>query len=161
MKNYNDTDYAANKHSKGIVYRFATGAEELTLEAFLTAHPNMTEQDYAFWKAFSDTDYETLDNAEHKLTKKNVSLHGLDSTEACAAPSAEAEYTARQDQALFEEVIETRLTIIQARRIRLCVDYKLSSRKIAKLEGVHYRSVQDSLKLARKKIMEILKNLSF
>ena len=46
MKNYKDSDYAVNKFSEGIVYRFADKTVELTLSDFLEAYPGMTEQDF-------------------------------------------------------------------------------------------------------------------
>lgn len=45
MKNYKNNDYAANKYSPNIVYRFGNGTVEITLEKFLADNPNMTPED--------------------------------------------------------------------------------------------------------------------
>jgi hypothetical protein len=39
MKNYKDSDYALNKFSEGIVYRFADRIVEITLEDYLAENP--------------------------------------------------------------------------------------------------------------------------
>ena len=39
MKNYTDSDYALNKFSDGIVYRFSDGIEEVTLDKYLVENP--------------------------------------------------------------------------------------------------------------------------
>lgn len=35
MKNYKDSDYALNKYSENIVYKFADGVKEITLEDYI------------------------------------------------------------------------------------------------------------------------------
>ena len=39
MKNYKDSDYAANKYSEGIVYRFADSVEVVSLDTYI--HPDI------------------------------------------------------------------------------------------------------------------------
>lgn len=39
MSKYQDSDYAVNKFSKGIVYRFSNETIEITLEAYLRDNP--------------------------------------------------------------------------------------------------------------------------
>lgn len=58
MKNYKDSDYAINRYSKGIVYNFADGNNEITLEKFIEAHPELSEADFNTWKQWSNDDYE-------------------------------------------------------------------------------------------------------
>ena len=41
MKNYKDSDYARNKFSEGIVYRFADRIVEITLKDYLAENPDM------------------------------------------------------------------------------------------------------------------------
>ena len=48
MKNYKDSDYALNKYSQGIVYKFADGIVEITLEDYLRDNPDKTEQGLSF-----------------------------------------------------------------------------------------------------------------
>ena len=57
MKNYKDSDYAANKYSPNIVYRFGNETVEITLKKFLADNPNMTEDDFLRFKALSDAFY--------------------------------------------------------------------------------------------------------
>lgn len=45
MKNYKDSDYALNKFSEGIVYRFADRIVEITLEDYLAENPGYIEQE--------------------------------------------------------------------------------------------------------------------
>ena len=46
MKNYKDSDYALNKYSEGIVYKFADRIVEITLSAYLTENPDKTAEDF-------------------------------------------------------------------------------------------------------------------
>lgn len=46
MKNYRKSDYALNKYRKGIVYKFADGIVEVTLEDYLRENPDKTETDF-------------------------------------------------------------------------------------------------------------------
>lgn len=57
MKNFKDSDYALNKFSEGIVYRFADRIVEITLDDYLTENPGKTEQDFLELKALSDEIY--------------------------------------------------------------------------------------------------------
>lgn len=52
MWNYRKNDYAANKYSPNIVYRFNDEIIEISLEDYLEENPDRTEQD--FCKLFSD-----------------------------------------------------------------------------------------------------------
>ena len=47
MRNYKDSDYALNRYSQGIVYKFSDGIVEITLEDYLRDNPNKTEEDFA------------------------------------------------------------------------------------------------------------------
>jgi hypothetical protein len=47
MKNFENNDYALNKHSEGIVYRFADETTEVTLEDYLVENPDKTSADFA------------------------------------------------------------------------------------------------------------------
>lgn len=57
MKNYKDSDYALNKFSEGIVYRFADRIVEITLDHYLAENPDKNEQDFWELKALSDEIY--------------------------------------------------------------------------------------------------------
>ena len=53
MNNYRKSDYAVNKFSEGIVYRFNSETIEVTLEDYLKENPGKTEQDFQKLKAIS------------------------------------------------------------------------------------------------------------
>ena len=57
MKNYRNSDYAANKNSKGVVYRFANQTIEITLEDYLRENPDKNEADFTELKSLSDEIY--------------------------------------------------------------------------------------------------------
>ncbi len=158
MKNYRDNNYAVNKYSKAIVYRFADKVIEVTLEAYLAENPGKTVQNFEELKTLSDEIYFEQDRSENAQTKKNLSIHGIEETDKLSTLPLEDEYIRRQEEQLLEDIIDKYLTENQARRIRLCIYQGLSSRKIARLEGLHYRTIQDSLVLAKKKIEKRLKN---
>ena len=46
MRNYKDSDYALNRYSQGIVYKFADSVVEVTLEDYLRDNPDKTEADF-------------------------------------------------------------------------------------------------------------------
>ena len=54
MQNYRKSDYAVNKNSPNIVYRFHNEIIEITLEDYLKENPDKTEHDFAELKALSD-----------------------------------------------------------------------------------------------------------
>ena len=84
MQNYRKSDYAINKNSPNIVYRFHNEIIEITLEDFLKENPDKTEHDFAELKALSDQIYYEQDRAESAQTRKDVSIHALEETEHCA-----------------------------------------------------------------------------
>lgn len=51
MRNYKDSDYALNRYSQGIVYKFADSIVEVTLEDFLRSNPDKAEKDFVELKA--------------------------------------------------------------------------------------------------------------
>ena len=64
MQNYRKSDYAINKNSPNIVYRFHNEIIEITLEDYLKENPDKTEHDFAELKALSDQIYYEQDRAE-------------------------------------------------------------------------------------------------
>ena len=61
MKKYYESDYALNKYSPNIVYKFADGIHEVTLEQYLKNNPTKTEEHFNELKAISDEDYHESD----------------------------------------------------------------------------------------------------
>jgi DNA-directed RNA polymerase specialized sigma subunit, sigma24 homolog len=166
MKNYKDSDYALNKHSNGIVYRFADKIVEVTLEDYLTENPGKTEDDFLKLKAFSDADYLSQDRLDYKQSWKNSSISDLDEAAKCETPSPEESMIAAIDkleeiktlkyQAKLAGQALDRLTEIQRRRYLLHHVGGWTMRKIAESEGVGHTKIQKSLEAADKKIKKFL-----
>lgn len=86
MWNYRKNDYAANKYSPNIVYRFNDEIIEISLEDYLEENPDRTEQDFLKLKALSDEIYYEQDRAENTQTRKNISIQGMEEMNCCAIP---------------------------------------------------------------------------
>lgn len=157
MKNYKDSDYALNKFSEGIVYRFADRIVEITLEDYLAENPGKTAEDFMELKALSDEIYHQQVIDENRTSRLDVSINGLEDTEALATPSLDVELIHKKDT---EKAIETArqlldsggLTEVQRRRFLLHFFQGLSYRQIASCEGVHFTSVHESIKAATTKL---------
>ena len=156
MKNYRESDYALNKFSEGIVYKFANETIELTMEDFLREIPGATEEDFLRWKAFSDNDYLVQARKDNAQTKKNISNNELEETAACGGMSLEDEYIAAEDRERDLHIIEeffsaVKLTERQKQRFLLHYCDGLTFREIALKEGVHFTSVRDSIEQVTQK----------
>jgi DNA-directed RNA polymerase specialized sigma24 family protein len=163
MKNYQDSDYAANKYAGGIVYRFADSTVEITPEDYLRENPGKTEADFAELKALSDRLFYEQDRAAYRQTWKDVSIHGLDETEQCASSSPEDEIIDKPAQATVKKQRQelakkglNALTETQRRRYILHVVKGLTMREIATCEGISHPSVVESLLAAEKKLKKVL-----
>ena len=163
MKNYTDSDYALNKYSEGIVYRFADKTVVVTLADYLAENPGKTAEDFKALKEFSDADYLNQVRHENASTKKDVPIGDLTETDACAVPSPEYSVV---DEPVEAERLEARLNLakgaldklteVQRRRYIQYHGYGLTTRKIAKIEGSHFTSVHESLMAAEKRINKFL-----
>lgn len=157
MKNYKDSDYAVNKYSPNIVYRFADRTVEVTQEDYLRDNPDKTAEDFAELKALSDEMYHEQVIQENRTSRLDVSISGLEETELAAAPAVDMVLIQKGEE---EKVLEAahrllhsgKLTPIQRQRFLQHYFQGLSTRQIAKLEGVHQRAVWDSLMWAEKKL---------
>lgn len=164
MRDYRKSDYAINKYSPNIVYRFHDEIIEVSLEDYLKENPDKTEQDFADLKALSDEIYYEQDRAESAQTRKDVSIHGLEETEHCATRPLDEEweekltefqnhlYARRAFEKLFLADV---LTEIQKRRFCLYVFKGLSIRQIGRFEGRSYQVVAKSLNLAIRKLKKL------
>jgi len=129
MKNYRDSDYALNKHSEGIVYRFADKIVEVTLADYLEENLGKTAEDFRRLKEFSDKDYLEQDRIGYRQTWKNTPLDALENTELCSSSSPEEllinafhalEEAERQNsRALLTKKVWDKLTDVQRRRYLL------------------------------------------
>jgi len=164
MKNYTDSDYAINKFSKGIVYRFTNKIIEITLERYLAVNPEKTEIDFLMLKALSNEIYHNQDKSENSQTKKNTSYSLLEETDECSTQSLEDEYFASLDknnEPTFIDgisVLNACLTNTQKRRYLLYYFQGKTMDEIAGLEHVDKSSVFDSLEAAKKRIKKYLIN---
>ena len=159
MKNFRDSDYAANKYAQGIVYRFADQTVEITLEEYLRENPGKSKADFTELKALSDEMYFRQDRSDNAQSKKTVSLHALEETALCASVSPEDTYigdetTLHQMQKVKKAL--NKLTDIQRKRYLLYTVQGLSTWQIADLEGTNQKSVYESLQAAEKKIKKVL-----
>lgn len=168
MENYKDMDYALNKNSKGIVYKFVDGIIETTLADYLYENPEKTEKDFANLKALSDEIYYEQDRRQNRTTYRDISIHCLKYTEKILFNlinnDEEQENQRKTDKeralkAARKLIYSGNLTKIQKRRFLLYFFKGLSIRQIARKEGVHQRAVWDSLYWARKKLRKIFEKL--
>ena len=145
MKNYTDSDYALNKYSKGIVYRFADGIVEITLADYLAENPDKTEDDFRELKELSDGIYLEQAQSGNARTKKDSHYDEADETLLCKSPSPEdiliseidayEESKRRQKRLAIMNRALDKLTELQRRRYCLHhVDGK-TTREIAEIEG--------------------------
>ena len=166
MKNYKDSDYALNKYSEGIVYRFADRIAEVTLADFLADNPDKSESDFQALKELSDNIYLNQVQSENAQTKKNSSFDEIDETLLRGEPSPEetliGEIEAQEEAERYQERLNTanlaldKLTAVQRRRYLMYhVDGK-TTREIAELEKTHFTTVHESLQAAEKKIKKVL-----
>jgi DNA-directed RNA polymerase specialized sigma24 family protein len=160
MKNYKNSDYALNKYSDGIVYRFAEGSTvTVTLANYLADNPDRTEEDFKALKKISDAIYFRQDRAENAQTKKNTPLSGLKANMVIGQTLEDTYFDSVERGkavAAFERLMtSSSLTETQKRRFRLYIIEGLSHRKIAQAEGVAVRAITQSLDAAKKKLKNI------
>ena len=163
LKEYWRSDYALNKKSQGIVYQFADGLVEITLEDYIRENPDKTEEDFLALKSISDEIYQQQFSRIKAQVRRELPI--LDCARF-AAPSAEQvmerKITLRElehTRTRLEEFIRSGpLTQIQQRRFRLYCIRGLSTRQIARAEGVTQKSVWKSLHYCQKKFEKFLEN---
>jgi DNA-directed RNA polymerase specialized sigma24 family protein len=164
MKNYRDSDYALNKFSQGIVYRFADRIVEVTLEDYLTENSGKTEQDFMELKALSDEIYHQQVINENRTSRLDVSINGLEETEQLATAPLDTELIHRKDMETATEAAKRLLdsgdlTEVQRRRFILHFFQGSSYRQIARLEGVHFTSVHESIEVATTKLKKFFEKI--
>lgn len=164
MRNYHDSDYAANKYSPNIVYRFADSTVEVTLEDYMKSNPDKTQQDFAELKALSDKIYHNQVVDENRTSRLDVTLTGLEETTQFFTVSLDTELINKFDT---QNVVKAAkillssgvLTVVQARRFILHFYQGLSYRQIANYEGVHFTSVQESIEASKGKLKKIFEKI--
>lgn len=164
MKNYTDSDYALNKYSEGIVYKFADGVEEITLEDYLRENPGRTAEDFAELKSLSDEIYHEQVVQTNRTSRLDVTMNGLEESEQLATVSLDTELIHKQEsrnalQAARQLLDSSELTEIQRRRFILHFFEGLSYRQIAKREGVFFTSVAESVGAAARKLKKFFEKI--
>lgn len=166
MKNYRDSDYALNKYSENIVYRFGNRIVEVTLEDYLAENPESTERDFLKWKSQSDAIWLEQVRDENAQTNKNVSFSELMKTPLCYVQSPEDRFIDavdarkkaenRQQHLMIAKEALDKLTDVQRKRYLLHAVEGLSTWRIAEIEGTNQKTVYESLQAAEKKIKKVL-----
>ena len=157
MKNYRKSDYALNKFSEGIVYQFSDRTLEISLEDFLRDNPGKTEADFMALKAVSDEIYLEQARLETAQGNKTFSMTGLEDAIAHPAPSLDDSYIMSDDRRRVKLAVDKlfrcgRLTVKQKERFVRHFFVGVSLRKIASDEGVHFTSVDESIRRAVDKL---------
>lgn len=164
MKNYKDSDYALNKFSEGIVYRFADRIVEITLKDYLAENPEKTVEDFLELKALSDEIYHQQVIDENRTSRLDVSINGMEETEVFATASLDVELIHKKDtekaiKAAKRLIDSGDLTEVQRRRFVLHFFQGLSYRQIASREGVHFTSVHESIEAATAKLQKFFEKI--
>lgn len=158
MKNYKDSDYALNKYSEGIVYKFADCVRlEITLEDYLAENPGKTAEDFQELKALSDEIYHRQVVHEHRTSRLDVPINGLEDSEQLSSPPPDAVLIHKAEKikamkAARQLLDSGQLTETQRRRFILHFFQGLSTRQIAVRENVSHVAVYKSIVLAQEKL---------
>lgn len=149
-----NSPYALNKRdTDAIVYMdINENIIRLTCEDFAS------QEEFLFWKAWSDEQYHLMEKADHVYANHTVALETL-SDRSISAPGTDAELEMEQEMreqldhntALVAKVKEL-LTERQFRRLWLYEVEDKTEAEIAVLEGVGQRRISASLNAARRKL---------
>lgn len=164
MRKYQDSDYAVNKYSPHIVYRFADGVVEVTLQDYLRDNPDKTEQDFAELKALSDEIYYIQDRDDTRYGKRKNTLGCIEESERFATGSPDMELIENNDEqnaiaAAMRLLDSGDLTEVQRKRFILHFFQGLSYRQIADQENVHFTSVRESIEAANTKLKKYFEKI--
>ena len=152
----NRSDYALNKKDKdNIIYRGNDGyVQRISKEDFAT------EEEFLFWKSWSDEDYRVTDNADSYFQRNIVDISGLGDG-SISTPSPEDSMIAAIERK--KEIDNARnkvrtimaiITDIQFRRVWRHYVLGFKMRAIAKMEGVAHTNIVKSIVSAKKIILE-------
>jgi len=168
MKNYQENDYALNKYSKGIVYRFDNMTVTIMLEDYLAENPDKTEDDFLALKRESDKMYRREDRADHKQTYRNMSIKTIEGTASYCTPSPEDMYIAkldaleeaeqRQERLNTVYLLLNKLTPAQRRRFLQYAVEGMTAQQIADMEGTNQKTVYACIQTAIRELQEKAQN---
>ena len=154
----NKSDYALNKKNQNsIVYCDSTG--HIT---HITSADFFSEEEFLFWKSWSDADYKETDYADSYFHRHTVGLDTIgDNAGNIPSPGEMLLYEAEREEQAQEamklvRVIAESLTEVQFRRLWLHHVQLENVRTIAKAEGVAHPSIVASITSAQRKILKIV-----
>ena len=161
LNNFRKSDYALNKFSENIVYRFADGIREITPETYLQENPDKKIEDFWTLKLESDRIFLEQDRLICRQDRKTVSLTDLTELHSIALPE---EQNTPEEQILEKELLLLArktlqavkegdlLSATQARRFYLYVFQDMTYRQIGKLEGISHQAAAKSIQQAITKL---------
>lgn len=162
MKDFNKSDYSINKNSKNIVYiSQKTGAKEITLKEFLASDPKLTEEDYEFWKNWSDDIYKDQDYKTQREGRKDLSIENMEEVFSFVSTSLEEDYESNEYEIQINKALHIALRRLYSdknftpkMRSRFEKYYygNMSTCQIAKKEMINSKTVSESINSAIKKL---------
>ena len=148
------SDYALNKKDpEAIIYKSSTG-----LHIRLTRLDFDSQEEFERWKRWSDEDYHDTEKTDHVYSNHTVSVDKLvEVSITMISPEDELmEVFNRQEREelyrRLENGLETRLTLIQRRRLWMYCVEGLSVEEIARVEQKRHQSISECLQAAKEKI---------
>lgn len=155
--NLNQSDYALNKKDpNSIVYNGIDGGMvRIKKEDF------SSDEEFLFWKSWSDEDYKETDYADSYYHRHTVGLDSIgDNIKNTSTPEEVLICKLERDEqiqgaAFLVQVISESLTEVQFRRLWLHYVHKKNVRSIAKKEGVVHSCIVASIKSAERRIFKI------
>lgn len=131
----------------------------------LTRDDFASEEEFLYWKTWSDNDFHTEDKRDVAEDKHRVSLDGL-TAEILAVPAMDVVMERNHDRTesqrkAADRVIQLKgkLTEKQFRRLWMYHVDRKSEAEIAEIEGVAQQQISKSIKAAEKKIKNLPHNL--
>ena len=154
----NKSDYALNKKDQdSIVYCGSDG-----YGAHITRANFSSDEEFLFWKSWSDADYKDTDYADSFFHRHTVELDTIgDNASNIPSPEEMLLYKTEREEQVQEamelvQMISESLTEVQFRRLWLHYVHKENVRSIAQAEGVAHPSIVASITSAQRKILKIV-----
>ena len=152
------SDYALNKRDQdSIVYCGSDG-----YVAHITRADFSSEEEFLFWKSWSDANYKETDYAKSYFHRHTVGLDTIgDNASNIPSPEEMLLYKAEREEQVQEamelvQMISESLTEVQFRRLWLHYVQRENMRSIAQAEGVAHPSIVASITSAQRKILKIV-----
>jgi DNA-directed RNA polymerase specialized sigma subunit len=150
------SEYALNKKDKeAIVSRNAAGEYiKLTKEEFAS------EEEFAYWKEWSDNDYRREYNSEqsYKRLKKKLQKQAENEAAYLSVEQLLLNDLVDEERKALVNKIKSVLTETQFRRLWLYYVERKTEQQIADIEKVGQRRVSISINVAKKKIKKFFQN---